>query len=452
MKGKSILFAVVLTVACAATGLSACKDHECSHFARYQIIQEATCMEEGFAGDVCEVCGEIVGEMEVIPALPHDYGQDGICTVCGTPITPTKAELLTFRELPDGTYSVAAKADAVLMGELCIGAEYDGKQVSAIAENGFREIQTISGVFLAEGIRSIGDHAFYNCADLLSVRLPEGFLSIGEYAFQFDYALTAIELPDSLQEMRAGAFAQCGLKEITIPGSLAQLPERALMSCTDLKTARLEEGVLSIGENAFGGCRSLEMFSAAEGLRTIGPDAFAEALSLTSVTLPDSVQEIGTRAFYVCNFSSFRIPAGITTIEAGVFMGTKLTSISVPAGVTAIGKEAFSGCPFLEEIHLPEGLTRIGEYAFFRCPAETIVLPDTLETIEMFSFAESSIAYLTIPASVTHIERLAFASCQLLNSIYFEDPSGWEGIDANKLSDPQQAAQELRNCVTDLIK
>lgn len=46
--------------------------------------KEPTCTEEGYSGDtVCSVCGCVLAEGKAIPAAGHDWGEDGLCTVCG---------------------------------------------------------------------------------------------------------------------------------------------------------------------------------------------------------------------------------------------------------------------------------------------------------------------------------------------------------------------------------
>lgn len=46
--------------------------------------KDATCTEEGYTGDkVCSECGEIIEKGTVIPALGHDYDENGDCTICG---------------------------------------------------------------------------------------------------------------------------------------------------------------------------------------------------------------------------------------------------------------------------------------------------------------------------------------------------------------------------------
>lgn len=48
-----------------------------------------TCTAAGHTGIlVCCLCGEVLDEGSVIPALGHKFGEDGLCTVCGVSNVP----------------------------------------------------------------------------------------------------------------------------------------------------------------------------------------------------------------------------------------------------------------------------------------------------------------------------------------------------------------------------
>lgn len=77
----------------------------------------------------------------------------------------------------------------------------------------------------------------------------------------------------------------------------------------------------------------------------------------------------------------------------------KITRVWISSGVASIGKNAFSGCPNLAEVHIPDTVTSIGDRAFFDC---------------------SSLTDVTIPACVTSIGGGVFASCKNLTGISVE--------------------------------
>lgn len=75
----------------------------------------ATCGEEGYTDYVvCETCDKVLTSSEIIPALgTHNYGEDGLCTVCQS---PKAAEVLA-------TYASAAASD-VLETTATTGGKY----------------------------------------------------------------------------------------------------------------------------------------------------------------------------------------------------------------------------------------------------------------------------------------------------------------------------------------
>ena len=90
---------------------------------------------------------------------------------------------------------------------------------------------------------------------------------------------------------------------------------------SELKTLKLNEGILSIGEDAF------------RGIGFTG-----------SLIIPESVTSIGVRAFGQCS--------GFTG------------SLIIPNSVTSIEEQAFSGCSgFTGNLTIPDSVTLIGEWA-----------------------------------------------------------------------------------------
>ncbi|MBP3659759.1 MAG: discoidin domain-containing protein, partial [Oscillospiraceae bacterium] len=64
-------------------------EHEWSD---WTVTKEATCTEDGEQTRTCGTCGET--ETEVIPALGHDWNEDGTCNNCGA-VKPTESEKIT---------------------------------------------------------------------------------------------------------------------------------------------------------------------------------------------------------------------------------------------------------------------------------------------------------------------------------------------------------------------
>lgn len=73
-----------------------------------------------------------------------------------------------------------------------IPGEYDGKPVTAIADNAFSGCSHVTQVEVQEGITSIGNSAFYGCSSLQVLALPDSLTSIGANAFDYTGRFTVI--------------------------------------------------------------------------------------------------------------------------------------------------------------------------------------------------------------------------------------------------------------------
>jgi len=190
-------------------------------------------------------------------------------------------ENLTLTELDDGTLAVTfCDKDAV---RVTVPDKIDGKTVSAI-----------------------GEEAFKDCKCLISVTLPErdlfdfdsaGLTEIGEYAFSGCVSLTEIEIPESVSGIGRGAFHSCrSLIKATLPVPIYLAPY-TFAECVALRSL---SPIGTVSEGLFSGCSSLERITLSEFCREIDEDAFEHCVSLCDVTLPKSVKRVGALAFRGC--------------------------------------------------------------------------------------------------------------------------------------------------------
>ena len=333
------------------------------------------------------VISEAVSETETVSETEnncedgHVY-ENGICIYC----EDLQTKGLQYKLLDDGTYKVSGIGNCT-DNEICFPSKYNGKAVT-----------------------NIGNNAFRNCTSLTSVTIPASVTNIGNFAFSGCTSLTSVTIPSSVANIGLGVFNGCtSLTSVTIPSS-----------------------VTNIGNVAFNGCTSLTSVTIPSSVTDIGGEAFRHCTSLTSVTIPDSVTDIGSNAFSGCtSLTSVTISDSVTNIGDFAFSGcTSLTSIEIPDSVTSIKKYAFSGCTSLTSVTIPDSVISIGEHAFMNC---------------------TSLTSVTISSSVTNIETCAFEGCDSLKNVIFEDTAGWYIEDTNgnliaiaiDVSDPADAAVYL---------
>ena len=227
---------------------------------------------------------------------------------------------------------------------------------------------------------------------------------------------------------------------------------------SQIKTAKIEPGVTSIGAYAFYDCEKLEKVIIPECVTSIGNSAFSNCYRLTEIMIPEGVTSIGDFAFSACNsLEEITIPASVTSIgkglnaiglvsitvnkeneyyssdENGVLFnkdktklirypaGDKCTTYTIPITVTSICDGAFLDCRSLEEIIIPKGITSIGDATFSYCTSLTeITIPNGVTSIgeEAFKYC-INLTEIIIPESITRISDSAFIYCDSLKNIYY---------------------------------
>ena len=151
--------------------------------------------------------------------------------------------------------------------------------------------------------------------------------------------------------------------------------------------------VKAIQDKAFEGNRKITGMVLHEGITSIGEKAFYDN-RFTTFTVPASVTTLGENAFRYCTTMTNITFAGnnIETLPTSVFQGcTSLPDVDIPSSVTSIGDEAFNGCENLTEITIPVGIENIGARAFSGCKKlETIDVKNaTMPDADESTFDES---------------------------------------------------------------
>lgn len=233
------------------------------------------------------------------------------------------------------------------------------------------------GVFTleeAEMVRSLG-FAFKRNDDITSFDELEhftGLRAIPDSAFLSCRNLTSVKLPEGVTSIRNFAFTDCReLKEAALPEGLESIGDNALNACPKLDFEKLPDGLKSIGAFGIANCGSLSLTSLPETLTSIGNAAFAGDVELALKELPPHLTSIGDGTFDGCyKLCISKIPEGIVSIGKIAF-GTNrsLTQLTLPSSLLSIGKAAFSDCNSLSVITslaaTPPSVesSMIGEYA-----------------------------------------------------------------------------------------
>ena len=78
---------------------------------------------------------------------------------------------LAYYPLPDGTYGVAAGTTQYL-DEIIIPSTYNGKKVTQILQNAFKDATNLVSITIPASVTSVGTDAFAGCTNLQEVIAP----------------------------------------------------------------------------------------------------------------------------------------------------------------------------------------------------------------------------------------------------------------------------------------
>jgi len=194
-------------------------------------------------------------------------------------------------------------------------------------------------------LEAIKANAFANAESLESFNFPKTVTKIERNAFNGWYymATATFDKDADIEIIGEGAFADCGLKSISIPKKVKTIEREAFRSCKVLKKIDVTEFTTKIDPEAFKYCNNLtdinvskknEVYSSVDGY-LLSKDKkelliFPPGKANSKFTLlPPSIEKIGKFAFYDCQ---------------------ALTNVTIPNKVTTIGERAFGLCKNLNTI------------------------------------------------------------------------------------------------------
>lgn len=127
---------------------------------------------------------------------------------------------------------------------IVIASHYEGKVVTEIKANAFKNNATLESVVVPEGVKIIDDNAFYNCTSLKTINFPKRLEKIGSSTFYKCSLLNEVVIPDQVVEIEASAFSTCtSLKSITIGNGVKKIGSFAFYNCTSLTSAEFKNPI-----------------------------------------------------------------------------------------------------------------------------------------------------------------------------------------------------------------
>lgn len=279
-------------------------------------------------------------------------------------------------------------------GTLVIPAKINGKTVTEIGDEAFKNCSGFTGLDMGSNITSIGKEAFSGCTGLTgSLMIGENVTVIGDSAF----------------------FGCTGLTgSLIIPDKVTKIGEKAFYNCRNFNgTLTIGNKVETIGDSAFSG-DYVDELTEYNSCRFTG-----------NLTIPDSVTKIGDYAFCGCSGFNGRLTIGnkVETIGNNAFFGKSMTNschftgnLTIPDSVMTIGDYAFQNCTrFNGTLTIGNNVTSIGQFAFQKCEfTGDLIIPVSAATIGRYAFngCEHFDGNLVLLAKTNKIETAAFQGCK----------------------------------------
>ena len=141
----------------------------------------------------------------------------------------------------DSEYEVVAYTGSAT--SVTVPDTYDGKNVTAILPEVFKDNTTMTSVTIGDNVTTIGASAFENCDALTTVNFGSGVTTINAKAFYDCDALTSVDLPDAVTDVGRDAFVSCdALTTFNIGRGFTDHTGNFLAYCPQLTTLTTSRG------------------------------------------------------------------------------------------------------------------------------------------------------------------------------------------------------------------
>ena len=209
--------------------------------------------------------------------------------------------------------------------------------------------------------------------------------AIADSVFSDNTTVLHAEICEGVQSIGMFAFADSGLRSISIPSSVTEIKEYAFVDCDDLQNVYYN--AVSIGDyyrnsTPFASIPDWWNLNNANGFDiTIGksvrrlPAYFLYGVEVRSIVFESdgNICEIGSRALYgMGNNDTFILPNSITTIDRYAFDSSHYKQIVLPDGLKIIGEGAFKSCTYLSELTIPNSVSTVGVDILYDAPSVVI--------------------------------------------------------------------------------
>ena len=473
MKKVLLVLLSILSLTCFLTACNENNNEVCSHsYSEWNIVDEATCLEDGLKSHTCSKCGDI--ETQIIEAFGHTEVVDarveatcistGLtegkhCSVCNktivvqevitklshTPVTDVAVEATcSTTGLTEGSH--CSVCNTVIVAQQVVMKKDHTIVVDAAVEatcysTGLTEGKHCSVCTATIVIQKVASKLSHNSSSKIT-DIPETCFDDGSYYIECTLCHSILE--------RGVLTGGHSYKQTVIPPTSLE-KGYTQHKCTRCNDSFIDTYVAALGFDGFAytvnqdgkTCTIIGLGSVTETeiaipltidgykVTAIGEQAFADCSHLTKILLQESIKSIGTRAFYGCTgLTEITIPKSVTSIGTQVFYkASNLHTVYYNSSYSStsnnflhlshITKIVFGG----EDVpdYILKGSTNVTE----------VVIQETVKAIGYQSFMEcKSITNLTIPKSVTEFGWQSFWIASNIKDVYYLGSiADWLNID-----------------------
>lgn len=377
----------------------------------YNVTLAATCAENGLKYRCCTRCD--LNEEEIISATGlHTIDENGICDVCRNAIY----DELVY-ELNGDAYTVTdVKYDYTSI--VFIPATYNGKPVTAMADNIFRNNKTIREVYIGKNIAIIPSNAFNGCSALEKITIGTGVTAIKSGAFTSTSALKEVHYAGTIDQ-----YAQIVFGTSATSGTSSAVPFYAGYGSLFINGEKVVNAVITADVSSYAFYRSTGIVTLDINSSKIGTYAFQYCYDLVQVIVRENVTSIGNYSFMYCYNKAEIIDLSNLNIAKTD------TTYSKKGGIYSNGKQLLKAIPEISNVIITEDgnvfYNNDGEYLFMAFVGESVcVLPEKINgnayTVAGYAFDNNKfITSLYIPTSITGFVGNTFSGTNNLAEIHY---------------------------------
>ena len=209
---------------------------------------------------------------------------------------------MNYEVRDDGTVAITGYTDKTTVTELTVPDEIDGKPVTAIADFGICNAESLTKITIGKNVKEIQSWSMTNNQHLVEfvVDPANDYFTTSEGALFSKDMKTLYYYPCG----RNIVFDRFGIAQnettYEIPEGVETIAAKAFYKCYYVNITSFPDSITRIEEKAFHRASALQNFEMPKNLTYIGKDAFAYDEKLTNLTIPASIEEIGEYAFFNC--------------------------------------------------------------------------------------------------------------------------------------------------------